>query len=186
VLHGKGAPERGESRAGYLNPVPQDSRNPARPGGARLAAAPGASARDTAQDYPGKRFGLPQEGTGSAAPLGRRLLALVIDWLLCELIVSAILRHSLVRVNDSAYSASQYWTLIACFAEIYLLTAMGGTSVGKRLLRIRVMRVSGGRPGFGWAALRTVLLFCVVPPLVADRDLRGLHDRAADTVVVRV
>jgi len=26
----------------------------------------------------------------------------------------------------------------------------------------------------------------VVPPLLTDRDLRGLHDRAANTVVVRI
>jgi len=26
----------------------------------------------------------------------------------------------------------------------------------------------------------------VVPPLLTDRDLRGLHDRASDTIVVRM
>jgi hypothetical protein len=26
----------------------------------------------------------------------------------------------------------------------------------------------------------------VVPPLLTDRDLRGLHDRATDTIVVRM
>ena len=70
--------------------------------------------------------------------------------------------------------------------EIYLLTAISGLTVGKRLLGIRVIRTDGGRPGFGWALLRTVLLFFVVPPLLSDRDLRGLHDRAADTIVVRM
>jgi len=25
-----------------------------------------------------------------------------------------------------------------------------------------------------------------VPPLLSDRDLRGLHDRATDTIVVRM
>jgi hypothetical protein len=39
--------------------------------------------------------------------------------------------------------------------------------------------------GFRWALVRTLLLLAVVPPLLTDRDLRGLHDRAADTVVVR-
>jgi hypothetical protein len=34
--------------------------------------------------------------------------------------------------------------------------------------------------------LRTVLLLLVVPPLVLDRDLRGLHDKAARTVVLRM
>jgi len=44
----------------------------------------------------------------------------------------------------------------------------------------------GGRPGFVWALLRTVLLLFVIPPLLTDRDLRGLHDRASDTIVVRM
>jgi hypothetical protein len=26
----------------------------------------------------------------------------------------------------------------------------------------------------------------VIPPLLTDRDLRGLHDRASDTIVIRV
>jgi uncharacterized RDD family membrane protein YckC len=51
---------------------------------------------------------------------------------------------------------------------------------------IRAMRIDGGPVGFGWALLRTALLLAVVPPLLTDRDLRGLHDRAANTIVVRI
>jgi uncharacterized RDD family membrane protein YckC len=81
---------------------------------------------------------------------------------------------------------SQFWTLPVFAAETYLLTALTGVTVGKRLLGIRVMRLGGGPAGFGWALVRTVLLLAVVPALVTDRDLRGLHDRAANTVVVRI
>ena len=137
-------------------------------------------------DYPGKRLGLPQEGAGSAAPMGRRLAALVVDWILCLLIVSLVTHHSVTKVDDSTYFPTQYWTLALFFAEVWLLTAVSGITVGKRLLRIRVIRADGGRPGFGWAALRTILLLFVVPALLSDHDLRGLHDRAADTVVVRM
>jgi uncharacterized RDD family membrane protein YckC len=136
----------------------------------RLAAAPAADAGDTTPNYPGKSFGL----------------ALIVDWVLCELIVSAVTHHSVTRVSDSSYFVTEYWTLIVCFLELYLLTALSGLTIGKRLLGIRVIRTDGGRPGFAWAALRTVLLFFVVPPLLADRDLRGLHDRASDTIVVRM
>jgi len=31
-----------------------------------------------------------------------------------------------------------------------------------------------------------LLLLCVVPPLVIDSDRRGLHDKAANTIVVRI
>jgi uncharacterized RDD family membrane protein YckC len=58
--------------------------------------------------------------------------------------------------------------------------------VGKRILSIRVVRIDGRPVGLGWALVRTVLLLLVVPALIADRDLRGLHDRAANTIVIRI
>ncbi len=123
----------------------------------------------------------------SVAPMGRRLAALVIDWVLCELIVSAVTRHQIVSgASDPRYFTTLYWTLLVFGVEVYLLTAISGLTIGKRLLNIRVIRTNGDRPGFGWALVRTALLLFVVPPLLCDRDLRGLHDRAADTIVVRM
>jgi uncharacterized RDD family membrane protein YckC len=57
--------------------------------------------------------------------------------------------------------------------------------VGKRVLGMRVARLDGRPVGFWWALVRTILLIAVIPPLVTDRDLRGLHDRAANTIVLR-
>jgi uncharacterized RDD family membrane protein YckC len=68
---------------------------------------------------------------------------------------------------------------------VYLLTALTGLTLGKRLLGIRVARLDGRPVGFGWALVRTLLLLAVVPALFTDRDQRGLHDRAANTVVIR-
>ena len=67
-----------------------------------------------------------------------------------------------------------------------MLTALTGSTVGKRLVGIRVIRIGGGPVGFGWALVRTAILLTVVPPLLTDRDLRGMHDRAANTIVVRI
>ena len=50
---------------------------------------------------------------------------------------------------------------------------------------MRVARLDGRPVGFLWALVRTLLLITVIPPLVTDRDLRGLHDRAANTIVIR-
>jgi uncharacterized RDD family membrane protein YckC len=133
----------------------------------------GAKAPGNRPAYPGERFGLPKEGSRSVASLGRRMLALLIDWLVCMLISLAAFR-------------SQYWTLPVFAVETYLLTALTGLTLGKRLMGIRVARLDGKPVGFGWALVRTLLLLAVVPPLVADRDLRGLHDRAANTIVVRM
>jgi uncharacterized RDD family membrane protein YckC len=136
-------------------------------------------------DYPGKQFGLPADGPSSVAPMSRRLAALLIDWLLCYLIASSITRHQ-VFTNADAHSATVWLAPLLFFVEVYLLTASSGLTVGKRLLGLRVIRTNGGRPGFKWAALRTFLLMWVVPACLTDRDQRGLHDRAADTIVVRM
>lgn len=65
-----------------------------------------------------------------------------------------------------------------------LLTGVLGSTIGKRLLRMRVIRPDGRLLGPGWALVRTLLLLTVVAALVQDRDVRGLHDRAANAVVV--
>jgi uncharacterized RDD family membrane protein YckC len=123
--------------------------------------------------YPGEELGLPEHGARSVARMGRRLAALCIDWLLCTLIAVSALH-------------SQYWTIAVFAAEIYLLTALTGFTVGKRLVGIRVVRLDGRPVGLVWSLVRTLLLLLLVPPLVTDGDLRGLHDRAAHTVVVRI
>ena len=125
-------------------------------------------------------------GPSSVAPMGRRLVALIVDWVLCYVIASGIVRHSILTVTDAHYQDAQLVALLLFALEVYLLTAVSGFTVGKRLLGLRTIRTNGSRPGFGWAALRTILLLCVIPPCLSDRDLRGLHDRAADTIVVRL
>jgi uncharacterized RDD family membrane protein YckC len=126
-------------------------------------------------------------GPNSVAPMGRRLIALIVDWLLCALIASTLAGHVLFgNAQDSHYFAAQWYTLGLFTLEVYLLTAISGLTVGKRLLGIRVIRTDGGVPGFKWAAVRTILLLFLIPACITDRDLRGLHDRAADTIVVRL
>jgi uncharacterized RDD family membrane protein YckC len=125
--------------------------------------------------YPGERFGLPKEGPRSVSGMGRRLLALLIDWLLSLAIARAFFSHSDVTVI----------TLLIFAFQIWVLTALTGFTIGKRICGIRVARLDGRPVGFLWALVRTLLLLCVLPPLVTDRDLRGLHDRAANTIVLR-
>jgi len=125
-------------------------------------------------------------GPSSVAPMGRRLVALIVDWVLCYLIASSIVRHNVFTVTDAHYQDAQLVALLLFVFEVYLLTAISGLTVGKRLLGLRTIRTDGSRPGFGWAALRTLLLVCVIPACLSDRDLRGMHDRAADTIVVRL
>jgi uncharacterized RDD family membrane protein YckC len=138
-----------------------------------VSVSPVGKAKAPGPAYPGEKFGLPKDGPRSVASMARRLGALLIDWLACMLISLAVFR-------------SQYLTLAVFAVEDYLLTALTGLTLGKRLTGIRVVRLDGRPVGFGWALVRTVLLLAVIPPLVADRDLRGLHDRAANTIVIRL
>ena len=135
-------------------------------------ASPRGSGEKTASEYRGQRLGFPETGPGAVAGAGRRIGALFIDWLLCELIAIALLHN-------------QYWTIAVFGVEVYLLTALTGFTVGKRLTGIRVIRLDGRPVGLWWSLVRTVLLLAVIPPLVYDRDQRGLHDKAANTAVVR-
>jgi uncharacterized RDD family membrane protein YckC len=60
-----------------------------------------------------------------------------------------------------------------------------GQTPGMWVTRIRCVGFVHGRPvGIPRALLRGVLLALVVPALIMDGDRRGLHDRAAGTVVV--
>ena len=133
----------------------------------------GTASTGSENEYPGQRLGLPETGAGSVASVGRRLGALVIDWLICELIAWTAFHN-------------QYLTIVVFAAEVYLLTATTGFTVGKRLLGLRVVRLDGKPVGFGWSAVRTLLFLAVIPPLAFDADLRGLHDKAANTVVIRI
>jgi uncharacterized RDD family membrane protein YckC len=124
------------------------------------------------EKYPGEQFGLPEQGSRSVASMGRRLLALLIDWLACTAVALAIFHTA-------------GWTLVVFCVEVYVLTALTGFTLGKRILGLRVARLDGKPVWFLWALVRTILLITVVPPLITDRDLRGLHDRAANTIVIR-
>jgi len=139
-------------------------------GTAQLTAA---DTKDNAKYYPGQQFGLPEHGSGSVSNMLRRLMALLIDWLLSMAIAYW-------------WTHSQFWTIAVFTVEVYVLTALGGSTVGKRLMGIRVVSLSGGPVGLGWSLVRTAILLTVIPPLLTDRDLRGMHDRAANTIVVRI
>jgi uncharacterized RDD family membrane protein YckC len=127
-----------------------------------------------AEGYSGRRLGLPPQGTGSVASIGRRALALLVDWLLALLVANAFLD-----------GLGSFGPLVVFAVVQVLLVGTLGFAVGHRLLGIVVVRVGGGPAGPVAALVRTALLVLVVPAVVLDPDSRGLHDRAAGTVVVR-
>jgi uncharacterized RDD family membrane protein YckC len=135
----------------------------------------------TDQDYRGQRLGLPESGPGSVAGFGRRLVALVIDWLACLLLVRLFLPRIDYGTPDSSLA-----TLGFFLVALTLFTWLVGASFGQRLLGLAVVRLDGGGgPGFVRSLLRSMQICLVVPAVIWDRDSRGLHDRSMGTVVVR-
>lgn len=132
------------------------------------------------QDFRGQRLGLPEDGAGSLAGWGRRLLALLIDWIACLLLVRLFL-----PAIEYGTVASSMTTMGFFLAELTLFTWVAGASFGQRVLGLAVVRLDGVRLGPFGAFLRSVLICLLVPPLVWDRDGRGLHDRWLGTAVVR-
>ncbi|HEU0088272.1 MAG TPA: RDD family protein [Pseudonocardiaceae bacterium] len=125
------------------------------------------------QDYPGQRLGLPESGPGSAAGFGPRIVAIMIDWLPCS-------------VAAQLFTANPAFSALALFAAWTAVSvALIGRSPGHAAMGLRVARPDGRAAGFGPAIIRTVLLCLVIPPVVYNADGRGLHDLAADTIVLR-
>ena len=134
------------------------------------------------QGWPGERLGLPEHGPGSVAGWGRRVLALLIDWFGSMMVVGAFAGADLW----SGRGVVQWAPLLVFAAELWLLTSLAGGSAGQLVMRLRVVRTGGGRLDPGRALLRAVLICLVIPPVVYNRDQRGLHDLAVGSVVVRV
>ncbi|MFD5715844.1 RDD family protein [Streptomyces pharetrae] len=129
--------------------------------------------------YRGEQLGLPEDGPGSLARPGRRLGALAVDWGLCLLIAYGL-------ITDGYGQATSNWALLVFFVMSLLTVGTIGFTPGKRLLGLRVVALDTGTVHPGRALVRTILLCLAVPALVWDRDGRGLHDRLARTVEVRI
>lgn len=135
------------------------------------------------RDFPGARLGLTRSGTGSVARVGRRLAALAIDVGSAALIGYAFFSYPLA---GSGIRVADPWAANLVFAavQVVFLPTIGG-SPGHRLLGLRLIVVRGGWVGLWRPLVRTALLFLLIPALIWDADLRGLHDKAAGTVLIR-
>ncbi len=130
--------------------------------------------------YPGADLGLPQHGPGSIAPMGRRVVALVIDGLLSQVVAMGLLGYV-----QGAGGLGTFKPLLVVFVLNVLMVGTGGYTVGHRLLGLRVERCPAGYAGMGRSLVRAALLCLGIPPLIMNSDGRGLHDRLAGTVIVR-
>jgi uncharacterized RDD family membrane protein YckC len=131
--------------------------------------------------YPGEGLGLPQSGPGSLAPMGRRLAALMIDWLMSYGLAELALAFGILSQRTLATTVLVIWFLLGLVAvRLFSFTP------GQLLLGLQVAAVDGRLPvGIGRLAVRGLLIAGVVPALFTDSDGRGIHDRLTGTAVVR-
>ncbi|SJN08184.1 PROBABLE MEMBRANE PROTEIN [Leucobacter sp. 7(1)] len=125
--------------------------------------------------WPGERLGLPESGPRSVGRIGRRFLALFVDWGLAALPAFMLI---------GGPNASVWNLVFFALIQIIFIPTIGG-SIGHRLLGLRVVPIAGGWVGFWRPIVRTGLLCLVIPLLVWDSDQRGFHDKIAGTVLVR-
>lgn len=125
--------------------------------------------------------GSPGGGSPGAGPalvpasLGRRFGALMVDWLLCLLVT-----------NIFADPVRDNWVPVVVLIAVYgFFIGLFAQTPGMRLTGIRcVSYADGGAIGVPRATLRGLLLCLVVPALLMDDQQRGLHDRAAGSIMV--
>ncbi len=110
------------------------------------------------------------------ASFGRRLGALLIDWALCTVVASLLVES--LRANP--------WPQLAIFVVVHaLFVGLFGQTAGMALARIRCVSIAdGGALGLPRASLRALLLALLIPAMINDRSGRGLHDRAAGSIVL--
>ena len=151
-------------------------------GMARSTSSPSAPSEHP-DGWPGKDLGLPETGPRSVGRIGRRVVALLIDGALADLV--AYVTGVWSPVNGSGDIAHS-WVQLAIFAalQVVFICLLSG-SFGHICVGLRVVPMRGGYVGVWRPVVRTVLLCLVVPALIIDRDSRGAHDRIAGTVLVR-
>jgi hypothetical protein len=89
------------------------------------------------------------------------------------------------RVEPGHGGATSFVPLAVFAVENLLLVGTLGFTVGHRLLGLRVLSMTGRRASLVQVLVRTLLLCLAIPALIWDRDGRGLHDKAAGTLIVR-
>jgi len=113
---------------------------------------------------------------------GKRILALIIDWASAILVVQVI-------PNAPEYGTQRNSLLTRIFfaLEVILFTWLMGASFGQRIVGLRVKDfIKDSNPSLLQSIFRTLLIVLIIPPLLADSDGRGLHDRLAKTKITNV
>jgi uncharacterized RDD family membrane protein YckC len=113
--------------------------------------------------------------------LGRRMAALMVDWLACYFIIAAS------AGGIGAMGTNRSWSVLTLFfLEILILSALQGASLGHRIFGIKIVRFTdGGAINPLQALIRSALLVTVIFAITFDENGRGMHERFSQTVLTR-
>ena len=112
------------------------------------------------------------EGPRSTPTYLRRVLGLAVDWALAWLI-SALF-----------FGADGFATLLVFTGANALGGLLIAGSPGHLVARIRIAPIKGGALGVMAPLVRPLLIALVIPAVLVDADMRGLHDRLVGTILV--
>ena len=111
--------------------------------------------------WPGRKFGLPQDGPRSTPTYLRRVAGLAIDWAIA------------VGISVLFFDYNGLWTL----AIFVVLQMLGGLLVagspGHLLAGMRIAPITGGALGVLPPLIRPLLIALVIPAVMVDEDQRG-------------
>ncbi|MDQ2826348.1 MAG: RDD family protein [Actinomycetota bacterium] len=150
--------------------------------------------------------GLPAEVEAQSvalASIGQRVGGALVDGLLTSMVVVVPLLLGVITVDDLQGQLPPGWAVVLLvFGAVYTVvpTALWGQTLGKVAIGTRVVtEADGSLPGWRRSTIRWALpglagrlpyigIFVslgVTASLVLDARRRGLHDKAAGTIVVR-
>jgi uncharacterized RDD family membrane protein YckC len=131
--------------------------------------------------WPGQALGLPETGPRSLARMGRRFLALLIDWLIAYGLAALGMTLGIVGISTLSTAVLVIWFVLGV-----LSVRLFGFTPGQYAFGLMVVSVDNRQHvGSGRAIGRGLLLSLVIPALFTDADGRGLQDRLTATAVVR-
>jgi uncharacterized RDD family membrane protein YckC len=124
---------------------------------------------------------MPRTGSRSLARMGRRIGALLVDWLIAYGLAALGLTLGIVSMTTLSTAVLIVWFVLGVFS-----LRLFGFTPGQLAFGLTVVPVDGRvNVGIGRAVTRGLLIALVVPALLTDSDMRGLQDRVTNTAVVR-
>ena len=154
----------------------------------------------------------PTRLAGAGQRIGARLLDAVVLFVVILILVAIHLYkvkvthtttdingHRVTSINGGVYGKDILVSLVVYFLYDALLIGFLGGTLGMKIVGIKVVRTSGGAPGFGPAAIRALMLpvlgtvLCGIGYLIIGlsflwdgaKHRQGWHDKAAHVYVVQ-